>query len=136
MLARPRFGKVAQRGRPVLSQRLCGQQVRSPELAQERMIAAPIGRLGRVEEGRRFCSVAKSTVLDFEETDAGERVEEPRQTIGLDFESGPKAVSSHRAATEPGEDAKVQPARSAKAGGTAAIRLSIRSELTTSHPLP
>jgi hypothetical protein len=34
-----------------------------------------IGRLGRVEEGRRFRPVAKSTILDFEATDAGERVE-------------------------------------------------------------
>ncbi|WP_287321516.1 hypothetical protein [Mesorhizobium sp.] len=85
------FGKVVQRSRPVLSQRLCGQKVGSPELTQERMIAAAIGRLGRVEEGRRFGSVAKLTMLDFEETDAGKRVEEPRQTIGLDFERDPKA---------------------------------------------
>ncbi|MER9051892.1 hypothetical protein NKH89_32570 [Mesorhizobium sp. M0923] len=47
----PRFGEVVQRSRPVLSQRLCRQQVGSPELPQEGMIAAAIGWLGRVEEG-------------------------------------------------------------------------------------
>ncbi|MES0137330.1 hypothetical protein NKJ88_20595 [Mesorhizobium sp. M0016] len=58
---------------------------------------------------RRFGSVAKLTILDLEETDAGERVEEPRQTSGLDFERCPKAVGSRSIAAEPGEDAKVQP---------------------------
>src|SRR4029077_17454518 len=101
--------KVVQRSGPVLSQRLCGQQVGSPDLAQERMIAAAIVRLCRAEGGRRFGSVAKRAVLDFEETDAGERVEKPRQTIRLDFERCAKAVSSHRATTEPGEDAEVEP---------------------------
>lgn len=80
------------------------------------MIATAIGRLGRVEEGRRFGSVAKLTILDFEEIDAGERVEEPRQAIGLDFERRPKAVSRRGVATEPGEDAKVQPGSKRQGG--------------------
>jgi hypothetical protein len=89
-----------------------------------------------VEEGRRFGSVAKLTILDFEETDAGERVEEPRQTNRLDFERGPQGVSSHRHGTEPGEDAKVQPGTKRQGGGTAAISLSIRSEPAMALLLP
>ena len=93
-------------------------------------------RLGRVEERGCVGCVAKLAILDFEETDAGERVEEPRQTVGPDFEHGPKTVSSHRATTKLSEDAKVQPGAKRQGGGTAAIRLSIRSESTMSPPLP
>jgi hypothetical protein len=98
------------------------------------MIAAAIGRLGRVEEGRRFRPVAKSTILDFEEADAGERVEEPRQTIGSTSSAAPRLSAVTALPPSRVKMPRSSPARSARAGGTAAI--SCRSDQNPPCDIP